>query len=113
MGQNNELDVSQRKSFLQLLPIIINDVAKHVFHNAETSYKTQRKYMSNSIFIGNLEFVQFSERLENMNILLSYFPRFGNQAHAVPLDDDQLIDIVERRAPLAWFPIMTERKVLL
>ena len=112
-GQNRELDPAQQKPFVKLLPIILNDVAKQIFPNAETAYKTQRKYMTNSLFISDVGFAAFAQRLENLNTLLVYFPRFGDQSKAVLLADDQLIDIVERGAPLQWFPIMTERNKLL
>ena len=107
-AQNSDRQIDEQKPFKDLLQYIYNDVAKIVFNDAETAYKIQKKYFRNNIFIGDMDFMQWNERFEEVNSLLAYFPKYGN-TKVEPFHEDEKIDIVDRAAPFRWYPIMCDR----
>ena len=107
-AENTARAARQQVSFRQLLKLITNDVAKSIFKEPETAYKRQVRYLRNSIFVGDLKWDVFRHRLEDINAYLKYFPKYEG-LEVIELPESELIDIIDKAAPLRWISLMTNR----
>jgi hypothetical protein len=76
--QNEARAFNQRHSFRHVLKQVLNDVAKAVFPKPETDFRTQLKYMKTFLWIGNTSVKEFTTRVEKIDRMLPFFPKFGN-----------------------------------
>jgi hypothetical protein len=86
----------------QLLRVVLNGVAKHVFPNWQQSERNQKQYMRHALNMGSMEPGVFCERLQKMNRYFEFFPT--NQPLVAPptFTEDELLQIVGLSISVEW-----------
>ena len=96
--QNNEATPSDRWSEVELQRVVINDMAKSFFLEWPKAYQSQKYYMRNNLYLGDLKPDNFFKRVRKMNEYFKYFPVVGDDdAQPTELDEDEIICIVTGR----------------
>ena len=107
---NDDKPINKRKDLMVLLDRAINEVALRVFKQGKEAYKIQRRYLRMRIPIGAMDVREYTDRLDDINGWLQYFPvdtnkivgRNGNGDFHRPLDDDELMDLLHFAQPVEW-----------
>ncbi|CAB9499949.1 unknown protein [Seminavis robusta] len=95
----------QKKALSQ----VMNDMALKIFADGAWAARSQKRYMRNNLFMGNMDPEKFADRLEKLNDYLKYFPIDKVEMEHPPnkkLDWDELVDIMDYSTPRRWHPLM-------
>ncbi|CAB9515692.1 hypothetical protein SEMRO_732_G194380.1 [Seminavis robusta] len=88
---------------------VLNDMALKIFADGAWAARSQKRYMRNNLFMGNMDPEKFADRLEKLNDYLKYFPIDKVEMEHPPnkkLDWDELVDIMDYSTPRRWHPLM-------
>jgi hypothetical protein len=86
----------------QILRVVLNGVAKHVFTNWQFAVRNQKQYMQHGLSMGTMEPGAFCERLQKMNRFLIYFPTKHALIAPSVFSEDELLNIVGLAVPVEW-----------
>lgn len=67
-------DEDDRWSQVNLMQQVLNDIAKHIFKEWPKALKSEKRYMRQSLYIGDMKLENFFERVKKMNEYLLFFP---------------------------------------
>jgi hypothetical protein len=95
-------DASTKLSAEQVLRVVLNGVAKHVFTNWQHAIRNQKQYMQHALSMGSMEPGIFCERLQKMNRYLTYFPTKRPLVAPSMFAEDELLNIVGLALPVEW-----------
>jgi hypothetical protein len=83
-----------------VIKMALNELAKDVFR-MEDAEKQQKRYMRNNLCLkGGVR--DWTNRLVELNKYFTYFPEYEGKKTPAPLEDDELLDILDRAKPVTW-----------
>ena len=104
IAKNVALPADERKDLSDVFWDVIDKVGTAFF--PENAWRLQTNYMNYNLFMGDHTVAEFTQRLKQLNSYLPYFPKKADGTKREPLDEDQLIDILNRAKPNDWHATM-------
>ena len=104
IAKNVALPADERKDLSDVFWDVIDKVGTAFF--PENAWRLQTNYMNYNLFMGDHTVAEFTQRLKQLNSYLPYFPKKHDGTKREPLDEDQLIDILNRAKPNDWHATM-------
>ena len=95
----------------RVFELAFDDLTATFLKYGEKSYRRQVNYMRYGLFMGKLSVREFGERLRQLNAYLEYFPRNRDFERRRPLDDEELVEILVRAAPVQWIQAIMRSNV--
>ena len=80
----------------------LKELTKHYFNGDENSWRRQRNYMRYHLFFNEDNFQGFLHRLKELNKYLKYFPVPTGRTTVTSLQDDELVEILDRAKPIKY-----------
>ena len=80
----------------------IVELTKYVFNDDVNAWRRQRNYMRYHLFFLEGNFKEFRSRIEELNRYLPYFPLAPGKRKNSKLEDDEILEIVDRAKPIQY-----------
>jgi hypothetical protein len=85
----------------------LNEVALRTFKQGKKAYQIQRRYLRTRIPIGTMDVREYTDRLDDINSWLKYFPVetntiVGDESFPKPMGKEELMDLLHFAQPIEW-----------
>ena len=108
-ARNVELAPTERKSLDDVFWSVIDKVGNSFF--PENAWRLQTNYMNYNLYMGDKSVQEFTQRLKRLNTYLPYFPRKPDGTKRQSLDEEQMVDILNRAKPNEWHEAMLDADI--